>query len=337
MSSVDVVVPCYRYGHYLRECVESVLGQSIRDVRVLIIDDASPDNTADVSADLVREDPRVTFIRHSVNKGHIATYNEGLLDWAEAKYSLLLSADDYILPGALGRATNLMDAHPEVGLTFGNYIELDDDSTETPVRRVFDPTRSLDKVILQGETFIELSGAANLVGTCTAVVRTQLQKKLGGYRAELPHTGDMEMWLRFAGHAPVGIINAFQGVYRRHQANMSSSYYSTAGRLSELHQRKAAVDCFLENRAGSLPDFESVREGLLRSLANIAIKHASFAFNDGETQASKKLAEFALGICPQIDKSASWLKLTLKQRMGSRAWRALHPAVAAIRSLQPQR
>ena len=135
VSSVDVVVPCYRYGHFLRECVESVLNQSGVNVRVLIIDDASPDNTAELSTALVNEDPRVGFIRHRENKGHITTYNEGI-EWASADYFLLLSADDYLLPGALSRAAELMDAHPEVGLTFGNVIELGDGGTKRPMRSV---------------------------------------------------------------------------------------------------------------------------------------------------------------------------------------------------------
>src|SRR6516165_7020222 len=118
MSSVDVIVPCYRYGHLLRECVESVLTQSLKHVRVLILDDASPDNTSEVGAKLEREDSRVTLVRHHVNKGHIATYNEGI-DWVSADYLLLLSADDYLLPGALDRAAALLDAHPEVGFVFG--------------------------------------------------------------------------------------------------------------------------------------------------------------------------------------------------------------------------
>lgn len=63
-SSVDVVVPCYRYGHFLRQCVESVLSQASVDVRVLIIDDASPDNTAEVASALASMDPRVYFVRH---------------------------------------------------------------------------------------------------------------------------------------------------------------------------------------------------------------------------------------------------------------------------------
>lgn len=333
MSSVNVIVPCYRYAHFLRECVESVLSQSGVSVRVLIIDDASPDNTPEVAAELVRNDPRVTLIRHSVNQGHIATYNEGLLEWAEAKYSLLLSADDYLLPGALSRAADVMEAHPEVDFTFGNYIELDDDAIETPVKRFGDTARGKNKLILQGAKFIELTGSENLVGTATAVVRTETQRNLGGYRTELPHSADMEMWLRFAAHASVGFVNAFQGVYRRHRANMSSPYYTNAGRLMEMHQRKAALDCFLETCGDILPASDALRGSLFRSLAAMAIKYASFAFNDGEMQASKHLAAFALSLDPKINRSRRWINLRLKHVIGSTAWRALKPAVAAIRAI----
>ena len=100
LARIDVFIPCYNYGRFLYQCVNSVLGQAGVDVRVLVIDDASSDNTAEVAAALAREDPRVTVIRHSTNKGHIDTYNEGI-EWASADYMLLLSADDYLLPGAL--------------------------------------------------------------------------------------------------------------------------------------------------------------------------------------------------------------------------------------------
>ena len=53
-SSVDVIVPCYRYGHFLRMCVESVLAQSYSPVRVLIIDDASPDNSGEIAQCLLK-------------------------------------------------------------------------------------------------------------------------------------------------------------------------------------------------------------------------------------------------------------------------------------------
>jgi glycosyltransferase involved in cell wall biosynthesis len=332
VSSIDVVVPCYRYGHFLRECVESVLCQTGVTVRVLIIDDASPDNTAEVAAELVREDPRVTFVRHRENKGHIATYNEGI-DWALSDYMLLLSADDCSLPGALNRAAELMDAHLEVGLTFGNVIDVGDGGTKTPVRSVAEPDTKSDWRIMTGVEFIELSGAGCLIPTCTAVVRTALQKRLGGYRPELPHAGDMEMWLRFAAYASVGFLSAFQGISRRHRASMSAAYYhyradgrfvyTAAGRLADLQQRKAVFDCLFEGCGDALPHPERLRHKLFHSLGAMAVGRASAAFNECEIEASKQLAEFAVGVCPEIKRSLGWVKLACKRRIGLRAWQAL--------------
>jgi hypothetical protein len=337
LTQIDVFVPCYNYGRFLGQCVNSVLGQAGVDVRVLIIDDASADDTAEVAAALAKQDPRVTVFRHGVNKGHINTYNEGI-EWASADYMLLLSADDYLLPGALSRATDLMDAHPEVGLTFGKAIELSQSGYESPTKTIFDTTR-----ILQGLEFIELSGAENLVTTCSAVVRTGLQKRLGGYRQELPHTGDMEMWLRFAAHSSIGFISAYQGVYRQHRANMSTAYYSisdgrqvytTNGRLADLQQRKSAFDCFSERCVDVLPNSEHVCRSLYRQLADLAVMQASAAFNDGEMEESRELSELALAVCSEVRHSSAWLKLTCKRWMGSRTWRAVRPAASAIRAIQ---
>jgi len=81
--TVSVVVPCYRYGQYLDQCIASILGQEGVEVRVLIIDDASPDDSFETAQRLADSDPRVQARRHETNRGHIATYNEGLLEWAE--------------------------------------------------------------------------------------------------------------------------------------------------------------------------------------------------------------------------------------------------------------
>ena len=67
MVNVDVVVPCYNYGRFLEACVGSVLEQSVRDLRVLIIDDASSDDSLSVARKLAEADPRVSVIAHSQN------------------------------------------------------------------------------------------------------------------------------------------------------------------------------------------------------------------------------------------------------------------------------
>src|SRR3954452_6789000 len=94
VGSVGVVVPCYRYGHFLQDAVDSVLDDPTLDVRVLIVDDASPDDSAERARELARRDPRIEVAVHPENRGHIATYNEGLLEWCDADYTVLLSADD---------------------------------------------------------------------------------------------------------------------------------------------------------------------------------------------------------------------------------------------------
>jgi glycosyltransferase involved in cell wall biosynthesis len=318
MSSVDVIVPCYRYAHFLKQCVESVLTQSGPGVRVLILDDASPDNTAEVAAELARNDSRVIVRRHSSNLRHIATYNEGI-DWASADYMLLLSADDYLLPGALNRAVTLMESHPEVGLTFGYAIELSENGAWRWNEVV--PCQH-GECVISGKEFILLSGARDIVRTPTAVVRTELQKKVGGYRPELPHAGDMEMWLRLAAHASVGFVAADQAAYRRHSSNMSLSYDLTHS-LPDLEQRKAVFEFFFKECGDLLPDSQRLHAILRYLLACDAVTKASAAFNDGKMEVSAQIAHLALDIFPGIIGSAPWRKLALKRWMGLRAWRAL--------------
>src|SRR5947209_1850784 len=135
MASFSVVIPCYRYGHFLEEAVSSVLDdQEGVDVRALIIDDASPDDSAEVARKIAARDTRVEVIAHEVNKGHLATYNEGLLEWADGDYSVLMSADDRLTPGALTRAAGLLDAHPEVGFCYGHPVHFQHPGPPPPAR-----------------------------------------------------------------------------------------------------------------------------------------------------------------------------------------------------------
>lgn len=187
MTKVDIIVPCYRYGHLLTECIDSILSQSVQNIRVLIIDDASPDDTLAVATRLAKADPRVGVISHSTNWGHIKTYNEGI-EWASADYVMLLSADDLLAPGALQRATAILDEHQDVALTHGDCIDWMDDLPFPDLSggRGYNWAR---------QDLIRESCAAglNLVKTPTAIARTSMQKAVGGYRPNLPHSGDMEM------------------------------------------------------------------------------------------------------------------------------------------------
>jgi hypothetical protein len=307
--------------------VESVLEQWGCVLRVLIIDDASPDHTAEVATDLAKTDARITYVRHVSNKGHIATYNEGI-EWASADYMLLLSADDYLLPGALERAIKLLDSHGSIGFAFGDAVMLGEGDATKVVSTGVRMLNGHSFRILKGSEFIAISGARNIVPTPTAVVRGALQKRVGGYRLKLPHTGDMEMWLRLAANADVGVLAAQQAVYRRHARNMSLAYDA----LLDLEQRKAAVVSFVESYGELASDAGELRHQLLKSIARDAIGAASTAFNDCELERSRQLSEYALKVCPEVRLSMPSAKLVGKRLLGIRGWRALKPAVTAVRA-----
>ena len=92
MASVSVVVLCYNYSLLLGDAITSVLDdQRGVDVRVLIIDDASSDGGAEAARKIAARDSRVEVTVHATNQGHIATYNEGLLEWADGDYCVFFS------------------------------------------------------------------------------------------------------------------------------------------------------------------------------------------------------------------------------------------------------
>lgn len=325
MSTVDVVVPCYNYARYLDECVNSVLRQEGVGVRVLIVDDCSTDNTPEVGARLAK-DPRVEFRRHEKNRGHIATYNEGLIDWARSEYSLLLSADDALAPGALARACALMDRDEDVTMTFGSVLIVGSDQA-LPGEK--DPRE--DVQVLSSSYFLQHCCAhGNPVPTPTAVVRTSIQQRVGGYRSQFPHAGDMEMWMRFAMHGRIGVFKAVQGYYRWHNRNMSSATY--ADLLNDQNER---LEVYREVLAGSeatrIADSAALLSSARSSLGLEAFWLASRAFNAGDAASCARCLEFAAKVDPGLTQTAAWKRFRYKKMLGHRLWGALQPALRTLR------
>jgi glycosyltransferase involved in cell wall biosynthesis len=327
MSQVDVIVPCYNYGRYLPGCLRSVLGQEGVDIRVLVIDDASPDGSVAVAKELARHDGRVEARRHAVNRGHIATYNEGL-DWAAGDYALLLSADDLLTPGALLRAARALDARPDAGLAYGRQIHFASD--EPPAAPP--PSRGAgDWRALEGREFIAecCRAGGNPVATPTAVVRTSLWKRLGGYRADLPHTADMELWLRFAAHANVLVIDADQAFKRAHTANMQHQYLGAG--LGDVPQRHAAFEALFAGHGSRVPGAPALWAEATAVLAEQAFWAASRAFDRGDARSCRHCLDYALRLDPGLRDWPPWARLRWKQRLGPRLWRVVRPALERLR------
>jgi len=313
MPSVDVVVPCYNYGRFLERCVGSVLSQSGVDVRVLIVDDHSFDSTAEIAAALANRDLRVKCQRHELNHGHIATYNEGLLGWASAEYSVLLSADDLLAPGALARATSLMERHPDIGMAYGMALTFSDEAEiPAPPELSFHDTR-----IIPGWQLIKhFCEVGNEVASPSVVVRTAVQKKLGGYRAHLPHSGDMEMWMRFAAAGPVGVLRSVQALYRRHSENMTLQYNRTL--IGDRLEKLAACTEALNAWGKDFPGFSDWVSAMADRLGEEVFWLASDAFDAGELESSREYLAVAIRLNRRLRGSPSWWRFQLKSLLGRR-------------------
>lgn len=294
MAKVDIVVPCYRYGHFLRQCVGSVLTQSMSDVRVLIIDDASPDDSPEVARQIAAADARVELLLRDRNRGHVAAYNDGIA-WAEAPYFLVLSADDFLAPGALRRAVTVMDANPDVVLTYGAVIDFFPGDIIPELRDSPDDARWK---VRSGVEFIRetCETVRNNVPTPSAIVRTSVQKAIGGYRPELYHAGDMEMWMRFAAHGSVAVTDAVQAFYRLHGNNMSTGVYRLV--IDNYTQRKMAFDTLFSNDGREVPGAEELRRLADRRLGDSAFWTGMSQLVRGNFALARQLFAFANRLNP---------------------------------------
>ena len=326
MTSVSVVIPCYNYGHFLGDAITSVLDdQEGVDVRVLVIDDASPDGSAEVARKIAAHDPRVEVAVHATNRGHIATYNEGLLEWAEGDYSVLLSADDRLTPGALQRARDLLDAHPGVGFVYGYTLHFTH-SALLPTAR----TRVRGWSVWPGQWWLErrFREAHGGITSPEVVVRTSLQKRVGGYDARLPHTGDMEMWMRLAANADVGYLRGVdQAYYRAHGQNMTTSFSP----LRDLRQRRLAYEAVLDRYSERLPDATHLSDLVHRKLGWEALLAAARAYDRGRTLQTPvdELVAFAFDCWPEARRLPIYRTLQLRMWIGPRVM----PYPAAVRTV----
>jgi hypothetical protein len=288
-----VVVPCYNYGHFLHDCVQGILQQDGVDVDVLIVDDASPDGSAAVARQIADGDARVRVIEHSVNAGHIATYNEGLND-VDGDYVVLLSADDLVTPGSFHRATALMEAHPEVVMVHGFARTF---TSQPPPPRT--DVRSWS--VWPGAEWIGRVSRAggNPVATPEVMLRNTTMRRLGGYDPRVPHAGDFLMWLRAAALGGIGRVNGVdQAYYRVHGSNMHVQQF--AGADTDLRQRHQAFEIFFSEDGRGMPGIAELRATARMAVAREALVIACACFDTGPSPADAALAERLAALAEEI-------------------------------------
>lgn len=285
VSSIDVAIPNYNYGRYLRECVGSVQRQNVENLRILIIDNASTDNSVEIAQELAAADPRIEIEARKVNKGLHASYNEGI-DWARANSMIILHADDMSAPGALKRAMECLDRNPNVAMTCGNTVNFG--------AEIVPGASAQDWKIEAGDDFIarRCATAHNTVACCSVIVRTSAQKAAGHYDDRLPYAPDFEMWLRLARTGDIAGTNAIQGFVRAHEDNASA--YSRDRLAPELEELERAFQFFFEKEQSKGTDVSELQAEARKAIAERAYWASLAHICRGSYKGGVELARMAI-------------------------------------------
>lgn len=321
----SVVVPCYNYGHFLPACVASVLDQDV-EVEIVVVEDRSTDSSGEVADALAAQDGRVRVLHNEVNLGLIGTANRGLAE-ARGEFLVLLSADDLLAPGALARAERLFDAHPTVGLVYGD-VEIF--TTAAPSPRISKerwytwPGPRWAREVARAGT--------NPIFSPEAIIRHKVLDFVGPYRSEFPHTSDLKYWLEASQHGDIARISGpTAAYYRRHGNNMSTTDF---GDLTVDAQEKLRTF----NSSDTGPDAWD-RDIARRSVARELLWQSWAAQGVVGEAVAQRCRDFALTVAPSLGMRAratamdlirpSWAPRDVAPRLNTLRMRMLMRARAA--------
>jgi len=221
----SVVIPVHNCADYLAGALPEVVRQlgDRSDVEIVVVDDASADDPGAVVERL--GGGRVDFRPNPQHLGAIGTFNRGL-GLATGELVHLLHGDDAVLPGFY-RAMEQALADPGAASAVCRVEDVDSAGTTTYT------TRSYRQGTGVWAGAAESFALSNRVRAPGIVVRRSAYEQVGGYRTDLPHAADWEMWTRLAAHGPVVFVDEVLARYRRHDSSDTSTRVKTGANVRE--------------------------------------------------------------------------------------------------------
>jgi glycosyltransferase involved in cell wall biosynthesis len=128
-SRLSIGLPVYNGENYLRESLDSILGQSFTDFELIISDNASTDGTAAICREYEAKDARVRYYRNEENIGAARNYNR-TFHLAQGKYFKWMAHDDVCAPAFLEKCISILEEHPDVALCYSQTILIDENGAE---------------------------------------------------------------------------------------------------------------------------------------------------------------------------------------------------------------
>ena len=267
---VSIVVPVYNGARHLRESLDSLLRQTFADLEIIVVDDASSDETATIIASYGNA---VRSFRQPANRGTFENANHGI-GLARGELIAIYHADDVYEPEIVAREVAFLTDHPDAGAVFCLDVFVDADNIaygqlELPHDLHGHATLNYEQV-LNG-----LLRYKNRFLMCPgAMVRASVYREVGTYRQDpFGIAADLEMWVRIARHHPLGVLDEHLFRYRHFHGNWTQRYNHLRTKSEEFF---AVMDHYLADggrpiaTTRALRDYEGHRD---EDRLRIAVSH----------------------------------------------------------------
>ena len=247
---VSVVCLSYNHGRFVREALDSVIGQTWPQIELIIVDDASTDNSVAVIEDWLKSHPETRFMPLKNNQGNCKAFNMGLRE-ARGKYVIDLSADDVLRPNRVARGVDLLENHADTGVQFSDAELIDESGNHIG----FHSDRFPHDTIPQGWVFRDVL-ARYFINSPTMMMRKSLLDELGGYDESLAYE-DFDFWIRSARRTQYAYIP--EPLMRRRV--VTSSMGKQQYRPKSIQQRSTLAVCMKAAKLCKDPeDFRALRK-----------------------------------------------------------------------------
>lgn len=234
---IDVLIPVYNASRTIGSALDSIQTQTILDIRIIVIDDGSTDDTAAIVADMATMDPRVELHRKE-NGGIVDALNFGLQQ-CRAEFVARFDGDDLSHPERFARQLGFLRANPDYAAVGGRVRHIDEDGQ---------PTGSI--VDAGPPELADLTWAPALEPYIIhpfLMARRADMDAVGGYRHVL-HAEDTDLFWRLQERGKLYNLEDTLGDYRMHANSVSSASVHNA-RVSAAHSQLAAISA-LRRRGG---------------------------------------------------------------------------------------
>jgi glycosyltransferase involved in cell wall biosynthesis len=255
---ISVIVTNYNYGRYLRQAIDSVLGQTYPGVEVIVVDDGSQDDSADVARSYGET---VRFIPQR-NQGVSVARNRGVEESA-GELVAFLDADDVWFPNKLEKQAQRLLADPELGLVHCGIQEIDGDGAELETLIKGMEGWVAKEMLLFERPVIHSLGS-------TGLIRRSAFDAVGGFDPELSTSADWDFCYQVALRQRIGFISEPLVYYRVHSSNMHGNI--------KLMEHDVMI-CYKKAFATRNPDLLAIRR---RSYGNIHMVLAGSYFQAGD-------------------------------------------------------